>query len=81
MRSYPEFTENTVNEAWQAEKWLYDVPDTVLKPMFRNEDGKDFYIFELTLCYDQQWFIPEHFFDMKGVRWAVGRLAKESQVC
>ncbi|KZP32684.1 hypothetical protein FIBSPDRAFT_722604, partial [Athelia psychrophila] len=81
MRSYPEFTENTVNEAWQADKWLYNIPDTVLKPMIRDHDGKDFYIFELMLCYDQRWFIPEHFFDMNGARWAVGWLATESPVC
>ncbi|THG97104.1 hypothetical protein EW026_g4840 [Hermanssonia centrifuga] len=72
LHSLPELTPNQLKEVWQADKWLLEVPDDVLTPMIR-QDGKDFYVNELTYCQDGQWFIPERYFEYQGNTFALGR--------
>ena len=79
LHSLPELTENSVKEVWQAEKWLYDVPNEILTPMVRVRD-KDFYIHELLYCTSGTWFIPQRFFEHENKRLAVGHVANPSQV-
>ena len=79
LRSVPELTPNQIKEVWQADKWLYEVPNEVLVPMVRVGD-KDFYINELVYCSDKTWFIPHRFFDFEGKRLAVGRAVQSTSV-
>lgn len=75
MHVYPESTHGKkVSEVWQSKKWLQDVPDHVLTPMFRcPRDDKVFYVNEMVSYEDGKLFIPERFFVHKSVMHAVGR--------
>lgn len=79
MHLYPEFTGKRVKEAWNASKWLVDVPDAVLTPMTRIR-GKDFFVNELAYCTDGSWFIPTRLFDFEGALWEKGYAAMDSAV-
>lgn len=79
LRSFSELTPNQVKKVWQADKWLYEVPNEVLTPMIRIEH-KDFYINELVYCLDETWFNLERFFDFEGKHLAVGKAVLSTPV-
>lgn len=64
-----------MSETWHGKKWMIECPDDLLTPMIRK-DGRRFFINELMLCQNGQWFIPERYFKHKednGNSWAIGR--------
>ncbi|PSR78377.1 hypothetical protein PHLCEN_2v7420 [Hermanssonia centrifuga] len=79
IHSLPELTPNKIKEVWQAEKWLYEVPDELLTPMIRLQN-KDFYVQELVYCENEKWFIPERFFEYEGLKYAVGHAVTTSSL-
>ena len=79
LQKYPVF-QKTASELWHTQKWLTEAPDNVLVPMIRLEDGRNFYIHELTHLKDRRWFIPCRFFEFDGKMWSVGHIAKRNTV-
>ncbi|KAJ6508188.1 hypothetical protein C8R45DRAFT_815921 [Mycena sanguinolenta] len=60
LHFYPEIT-TTVSESWQAEKYVKEIEDDDLSPMWANWDGashRHFYIKELAQCKDGKYFVP-----------------------
>ncbi|KAG8725305.1 hypothetical protein FRC09_002667 [Ceratobasidium sp. 395] len=61
---YPEVT-STVSEAWQAAKWLEQVPLDHLTPMYAAH-GKHFYVNELSCLHDGALVIPYRWVKLDG---------------
>ncbi|KAJ7310144.1 hypothetical protein DFH08DRAFT_718875 [Mycena albidolilacea] len=60
LHFYPEIT-TTISESWQAEKYVKEIEEDDLSPMWANWDGashRHFYIKELSQCKDGKYFVP-----------------------
>ncbi|KAJ7832377.1 hypothetical protein B0H13DRAFT_2240461 [Mycena leptocephala] len=60
LHFYPEIT-TTISESWQAGKYVNEIDDDDLSPMWANWDGsshRHFYIKELAQCKDGKYFVP-----------------------
>jgi hypothetical protein len=60
LHFYLEIT-TTVSESWQAEKYVKEIEEDDLSPMWANWDGashRHFYIKELSQCKDGKYFVP-----------------------
>ncbi|KAJ7857220.1 hypothetical protein B0H13DRAFT_2237721 [Mycena leptocephala] len=60
LHFYPEIT-TTVSESWQAEKYVKEIEDDDLSPMWANWDGashRHFYIKELAQSKDGKYYVP-----------------------
>jgi hypothetical protein len=60
LHFYPEIT-TTVSESWQAEKYVKEIEDDDLSPMWANWDGashQHFYIKELAQSKDGKYYVP-----------------------
>jgi hypothetical protein len=78
MKLYPDAS-STISEVQNAEKLLSGIPDDMLTPMVRH-DGVIYYVNELVLCANQQWFIPKRFFTRDGSLHASGHPVTQSMV-
>jgi hypothetical protein len=60
LHFYPEIT-TTIFESWQAGKYVNEIEDDDLSPMWANWDGsshRHFYIKELAQCKNGKYFVP-----------------------
>jgi hypothetical protein len=78
MKLYPDES-STISEVQNAEKLLSGIPDDMLTPMVRH-DGTIYYVNELVLCANHQWFIPKRFFTREGQLHARGHPVTQSAV-
>ncbi|KAJ6458275.1 hypothetical protein C8R45DRAFT_1221656 [Mycena sanguinolenta] len=58
MALYPDDSGNKLEEVWNGDKMLRDVPDHLLSPTIRN-NGVIYYVNELVQCFDGSWFLPK----------------------
>ncbi|KAJ7898975.1 hypothetical protein B0H13DRAFT_1622990, partial [Mycena leptocephala] len=59
LHFYPEIT--TISESWQAEKWVKEVENDDLSPMWANWEGalhRHFYVKELAQCQNGKYLVP-----------------------
>jgi len=79
MQLYPEDAGNSMKQLWHGLKWVQDCPDDLLTPTAKVGD-EIYYVDELLLRHNGQYFIPKRFF-MKATQgqpqlppqlWALG---------
>jgi len=82
MRFYPEDGEGTMSQMWHGSKWLKDLPDDLVTPMFIHPVSKEhFYVGELTSCQDGSFFIPTRWFTKKSSgMWVQGLAVNDTEV-
>jgi hypothetical protein len=74
FRLYPEVDPSVpISEMWQAAKWVSEVPDDELSPMWYDENNphkKHFYVKEITQTVDGNYIFPTRWVTKKGVVYA-----------
>ncbi|KAJ7035397.1 hypothetical protein C8F04DRAFT_1210324 [Mycena alexandri] len=64
LHFYPEIT-TTISESWQAAKWVNEIEDDDLSPMWADWEGashRHFYVKELAQCGDGKYCVPLKWF-------------------
>ncbi|KAJ7715042.1 hypothetical protein B0H16DRAFT_1477673 [Mycena metata] len=64
LHFYPEIT-TTISESWQAAKWVNEIEDDDLSPMWSDWEGashRHFYVKELAQCGDEKYCVPLRWF-------------------
>ncbi|KAJ6545514.1 hypothetical protein B0H19DRAFT_1212296 [Mycena capillaripes] len=83
LHFYPEIT-TTVSESWQAEKYVKEIEDDDLSPMWANWDGashRHFYIKELAQSKDGKYYIPLKWITYKKQVHCDAYLVSKETVC
>ncbi|KAH6905084.1 hypothetical protein BKA70DRAFT_1225872 [Coprinopsis sp. MPI-PUGE-AT-0042] len=81
MIFYPEVDPNEpLEEMWQADKWVKEVPDNELSPMWCSKASrKHYYVNEITESLDGQFIVPKCWVTKRGVVYAQGYLLSYSK--
>ncbi|KAJ7798132.1 hypothetical protein B0H14DRAFT_3546008 [Mycena olivaceomarginata] len=65
MALYPDDAGNKLEEVWNGDKMLRDVPDHLLSPTIRH-NSVIYYVNELVQCSDGSWFLPKRWLTHDG---------------
>ncbi|KAJ7315199.1 hypothetical protein DFH08DRAFT_820801 [Mycena albidolilacea] len=65
MALYPDDAGNKLEEVWNGDKMLRDVPDHLLSPTIRH-NSVIYYVNELVQCSDGSWFLPKRWLTRDG---------------
>ena len=81
MVFYPEVDPSVpLAEMWQADKWVKEVPDDELSPMWCNEaSAKHYYVKEITEDLDGRFLVPKRWVTKRGVVHAQAYLLSDSE--
>lgn len=79
MTFYPEDSGPKLEEVWNGDKMVRDVPDHLLTPMFRH-NGVIYYVNELVKLHHGVFFLPKRWITSNGVPSARGFCVIDSLV-